>query len=55
MEKSIESANVELWNSRGLNVLSPREVGLQYVSDHRLGARLLSLNGRGGRCVDTFD
>jgi hypothetical protein len=32
MEKSIDKANVELWNSKGLNVLSPRDVALQYVS-----------------------
>ena len=32
MEKNIDKANVELWNSKGLNVLSPRDVALQYVS-----------------------
>jgi hypothetical protein len=35
IEKIIEQANAELWNAKGLNVLSPRDVALQYVSCHR--------------------
>lgn len=35
IEKIIEQANTELWNAKGLNVLSPRDVALQYVSCHR--------------------
>lgn len=32
IEKIIDKANTELWNSKGLNILSPRGVALQYVS-----------------------
>lgn len=37
IEKIIEQANTELWNAKGLNVLSPRDVALQYVSPPSLG------------------
>jgi hypothetical protein len=38
IEKIIEQANTELWSSKGLSVLSPRDVALQYVSPPSLGA-----------------
>lgn len=35
VESVLEKANEELWNQRGLNLLSPRKVALQYVRSSR--------------------
>lgn len=39
VEKTLEVANRDLWNDRGLSLLSPRTVALQYVSQAVLDMR----------------